>query len=171
VAFDDNGIKAFAAPFYKPDKGGNDTVLVRSINVKATKNTGVKIRGGLAALGEMISVKIYKSAKSYLVAPQYQASQNLVLDAIDLTDFSFCFNLSKNDLVEIKLKNELPVLGYFVMFESDGRITLREHSQSFVDKKYFRRGVSTASSIRKFSVDVLGNYYPTTQQAQRGGLA
>jgi len=58
--------------------------------------------------------------------------------------------------------------GYVVMYESDGRLTLRSHDQPKPDKDYFRKSVASAKRIQKFHVDVLGNTYPALPEKRRG---
>ena len=64
--------------------------------------------------------------------------------------------------------DEITYEGYFVMYESDGRLTLRAHDQPKSDKNYFRKSVTNAASIQKFHVDVLGNIYPAPPEQRRG---
>jgi CRISPR-associated endonuclease Csn1 len=75
--------------------------------------------------------------------------------------------LTKNEFVEVQLGDEL-FRGYFVMFESDGRMTLRAHDQPQPDKKYFRKGIGGARLIRKLNVSVLGHIYPALPEVRRG---
>lgn len=153
---------------HKPSGNGRIGPEVRSIRVEATQNSGLHVRGGIAALGEMIRVDVYRRPTSYVVVPRYQAEPDRIRGG-DRTpeDGTYCFSLTKNDLVEVTFGEQL-TRGYFVMYESDGRLTLRAHDQPQPDKNYFRRSVTGASQLRKFHVDVLGNVYPAQPEQQRG---
>jgi CRISPR-associated endonuclease Csn1 len=60
--------------------------------------------------------------------------------------------------------------GYFVMYESDGRLNLRLHDQPLTsDIGYFRKSIYEVSKVEKFNIDVLGNIYPIQKEAR--GLA
>lgn len=170
VAFGDDPKKAFneRQPVLKPSGDGKIAPKVSSIRVEATQNTGLLVRGGIAALGEMLRVEVFCRDGGYLIVPKYEAATEKMRGAPSIpTDASFCFELTKNDFVEIIIGNET-VRGYFVMYESDGRVTLRAHDQPLPDKKYFRRAVATASRITKFHVDILGNLYAARREPRRG---
>jgi CRISPR-associated endonuclease Csn1 len=190
VAFDDNGIKAFAAPFYKPDKGGNDTVLVRSIKLKDVQKGGVPVRGGVADQASMWRVDVFCKAGKYYMVPIYQSDRrkggmlpnrastaNTARSEWTLIDdtFEFKFSLQSNDLIRLNTKKE-KYLGYFAGLNvANSSISIHSHARFEIlgkDGTWTSLGVKTGvETFEKLNVDVLGNFYPITQQAQRGGLA
>ena len=167
-AHGDDPRKAFSKEFRKPSNAGS-APLVRSIAIWETQNSGVRVRKGVAELGEMSCVEVYKSGSKYQVVPRYAAKEYFSEISAPNRGAKYCFTLHKNDFLRICLGKE-SVAGYFVMFESDGRMTLRGHDQPQPDKKFFRRSVAGADSITKFHVDVLGNTYPAKPET-RGDLA
>ena len=127
----------------------------------------MRVRGGVADLGEMLHVAVYRHEKKHLIEPVYAVSKKLrVASSCTPDDAEFLFSLTKNDYVRITLGDSCHE-GYFVMYESDGRMTLRAHDQPKPDKEYFRKGVASATRIEKFHVDVLGNLYPAPPEKRR----
>lgn len=161
-----DGKKAFAEPIYKPSAPGK-APIVRTVKLVATQKGGMKLRGGVADLGDMLYVNVYLHKDRYLIDPAYTASKEARIKASDLPNEAvFLFNLSKNDYVKISFGNT-EHQGYFVMYESDGRLTLRAHDQPKPDKEYFRKGISSATKIEKYHIDVLGNLYPAPPDVRR----
>lgn len=167
--FGGDAVKAFADEFRKPSAIGKTSPIVRSIAVWETQKSGAYIRNGVAELGEMLGVEVYRQNGGYHVWPLYAAKPGCYFTHIKPPDKSseFCFTLHKNDLVKIEFGREA-ILGYFVMYESDGRMTLRAHDQPRPDKKFFRRSVAGATSISKYHVDVLGRIYKAQMEVRRG---
>lgn len=160
--------KAFSSPFYKPSAAGKIAPLVTSVRIVTTQRTGIRLLNAVAELGEMTGVNVYKLKKGYFVDPVYPAPAEARLNnKPHPPDAEYQFSLTKNDFVEVQLGDEL-CRGYFVMYESDGRMTLRAHDQPQPDKKYFRKGIAGAKLIRKFNVDVLGHVYPPLSENRRG---
>lgn len=167
-AYNDDGNKAFSTPFYKPTADGKKAPPVRTVKLVSTQNTGAFVGGFVADLGDMLSVEIYRTSKRYIVDPVYGIDRSKRVNPQALPDDAeFLFSLTKNDYLRIAIGNEMHE-GYFVMYESDGRMTLRAHDQPQPDKSYFRKGVSSAKEITKFNVDVLGNIYPAPKETRRG---
>lgn len=165
--FGDDGKKAFAIPLRKPSRNGNGPV-VKSVKVLSTQKTGMRVRGGVAELGDMLAVSVFKAGRHYLIEPEYLASSEVRISSIAIpSDAVFLFYLRKNDYLEIKLGDQT-YFGYFVMYESDGRLTLRAHDQPKPDKEYFRKSIANARLIRKFHVDTLGNIHPAKPEPRRG---
>lgn len=165
--FGDDGKKAFATPLRKPSKDGNGPI-VKAVKVLSTQKTGMHVRGGVADLGDMLAVSVFKSGQHYLIEPEYLASSEVRISSIAIpSDAVFLFYLRKNDYLEIKLGNQT-YFGYFVMYESDGRLTLRGHDQPKPDKEYFRKSIANAQLVRKFHVDTLGNIHPAQPEPRRG---
>lgn len=165
----DDGKKAFAEPVYKPSKNGKGS-LVKSVKLASTQNNGIRIRGGVAELGEMSHVNVFKIGNRHHIEPEYQAHPKDRIGQPHIPDDAeLLFSLTKNDYVKIRLGG-ISYEGYFVMYESDGRLTLRAHDQPRPDKEYFRKSVTSATNIQKFHVDVLGNTY-LASPGKRSGLA
>jgi CRISPR-associated endonuclease Csn1 len=154
----------------KPVASGKTSPVVRSIRIEETQNTGLIVRGGIADLGDMKSVGVYQREKGYVLIPEYTANSQQRRSPLDLPEGTvWRFSLTKNDLLEIQIDDET-TRGYFVMYESDGRLTLRAHDQPQPDKKYFRKSVAAAKRISKLYVDALGRVY-LPQSGAVSGLA
>lgn len=167
IKFGDDGKKAFAEPITKPSRNG-DGPLVKTVKLISTQKGGMKVRGGVAELGDMLHVDVFQDGKRFLIEPAYIANNSARVAPSCLPETAeFLFSLTKNDLVAITL-GDTTHQGYFVMYESDGRLTLRAHDQPKPDKDYFRKSVASAKRIQKFHVDVLGNTYPALPEKRRG---
>jgi CRISPR-associated endonuclease Csn1 len=149
----------------KPSKVGDKAPEIRSIRVEVTQNSGLMLRGGIADLGNMMWVDIFRhETQGYSVVPRYQASVDKIRGVLEnRTGYTFCFSLTKNDFVEINIGGET-VRGYFVLYESDGRMRLRMHDQPQLEKYFFRKSITSAKSITKFHVDILGCIYPASPE-------
>lgn len=155
-------------PVRKPSADESKSPVIRSLRIEITQNSGLLVRGGVADLGDMLHVDVYQGQNGYIVIPRYGA----VLARIRGTEPApegarFCFGLTKNDFIEVDTGSDI-VRGYFVMYESDGRMTLRAHDQPHSDKRFFRKSVTKAKALRKFNVDVLGNVYLAPAEVRRG---
>lgn len=163
--------KAFGSdrpPIRKPSADSKKSPIIRSLRIEVTQNSGFFVRGGIADLGNMLHVDVFRHNNGYVVVPRYGVDVSRVRGSVaPPSDATFCFSLTKNDLVEVDLGTQV-VRGYFVMYESDGRMTLRAHDQPQPDKKFFRKAVAKAASLRKFNVDILGNIYPAPPEVRRG---
>ena len=167
AAHNGDGKKAFAAPIYKPSALGKKAPLIRTVKLASTQKSGMRVRGGVADLGEMLHVAVYRHVKKHMIEPVYAAGKEIrVVSSYMPGDAEFLFSLTKNDYVRITLGG-ICHEGYFVMYESDGRMTLRAHDQPKPDKEYFRKGVASATQIEKFHVDILGNLYSAPPEKRR----
>lgn len=165
--YGDDGTKAFAEPVFKPSKNGKGS-LVKSVKLASTQKSGIRVRGGVAEFGEMHHVDVFKCGNRYHFEPVYRARPESYINHPRIPDGAeFLFALSKNDYVRLCLDG-VSYEGYFVMYESDGRMTLRAHDQPKPDKMYFRKRVANATNIQKFHVDILGNLYPARAEKRRG---
>ena len=162
-----DGKKAFAEPVYKPSAPGKKAPQIRTVKLASTQKSGMRVRGGVADLGDMLHVAVYRHARKHLIEPVYAADKEIrVASSCIPDDAEFLFYLTKNDYVRITLGN-ICHEGYFVMYESDGRMTLRAHDQPKPDKEYFRKGVASATQIEKYHVDILGNLYSAPPETRR----
>ncbi len=167
IEFGDDGKKAFAEPVLKPSRN-DDGPPVKTVKLISTQKGGMKVRGGVAELGDMLHVDVFQDGKRFLIEPAYIANNSARVTPSCLPETAeFLFSLTKNDLVAITL-GDTTYQGYVVMYESDGRLTLRSHDQPKPDKDYFRKSVASAKRIQKFHVDVLGNTYPALPEKRRG---
>lgn len=167
IAHDDDGKRAFSDPVFKPSKKGKK-VPVRSVKLASTQNNGIRVRGGVAELGTMHHVEVFKVGSRYHLEPAYQARPECRISFPSIPENAqFLFSLNKNDFLQVTFGDK-QYQGYFVMYESDGRLTLRAHDQPKPDKNYFRRSVCNAKNIKKFHVDILGNLNPAPPEVRRG---
>ena len=163
----DDGEKAFAAPLYKPSGIGKQAPLVRTVKIISSQKIGAFVGNSLVDLGEMLRVEVLMHEGRYLFKPVYGIAEEKLLNPVIVPEEArFQFSLSKNDFVQIQIEDKW-YEGYFVMYESDGRVTLRAHDQPQPDKKYFRRAIGNASVIRKIHIDVLGNRYLAPPEVRR----
>ncbi len=167
IEFKDDGKRAFAEPIFKPSRDGGGP-QVKTVKLISTQKGGMKVRGGVAELGDMLHVDVFRDGKRILIEPAYMAHNSARIAPSSIPDSAeFLFSLTKNDLVAVTL-GDVTYQGYFVMYESDGRLTLRAHDQPKPDKDYFRKSVASAKRIQKFHVDTLGNIYPAPPEKRRG---
>lgn len=167
IEFKDDAKRAFAEPIFKPSCDGNGP-QVKTVKLISTQKGGMKVRGGVAELGDMLHVDVFRDGKRILIEPAYMAHNSARIAPSSIPDSAeFLFSLTKNDLVAVAL-GDVTYQGYFVMYESDGRLTLRAHDQPKPDKDYFRKSVASAKRIQKFHVDTLGNIYPAPPEKRRG---
>ncbi len=167
IEFKDDAKRAFAEPIFKPSRDG-DGPRVKTVKLISTQKGGMKVRGGVAELGDMLHVDVFRDGKRILIEPAYMAHNSARIAPSSIPDSAeFLFSLTKNDLVAVTL-GDVTYQGYFVMYESDGRLTLRAHDQPKPDKDYFRKSVASAKRIQKFHVDTLGNIYPAPPEKRRG---
>lgn len=167
-AHNDDGGKAFATPLYKPTADGKKAPPIKTVKLLSTQNTGAFVASCIADLGDMLCVDVYRAGSRYVIDPVYGFDKTKRINPTKIPDEAeFICTLAKNDYVRVAIGNEVRE-GYFVMYESDGRLTLRAHDQPQPDKVYFRKGVGSAKEIVKFNVDVLGNIYPALKEPLRG---
>lgn len=167
IEFKDDGKRAFAEPTFKPSRDGIGP-QVKAVKLISTQKGGMRVRGGVAELGDMLHVDVFRDGKRILVEPAYMAHNSARITPSSVPDSAeFLFSLTKNDLVAVTL-GDVTYQGYFVMYESDGRLTLRAHDQPKPDKDYFRKSVASAKGIQKFHVDILGNIYLAPPEKRRG---
>jgi CRISPR-associated endonuclease Csn1 len=162
-----DGKKAFAPsqpPVFKPRRDGTDGPIIRTVQISGTQNTGLRIARGVVDLGEMTAVDVYRNGESNELFGDYAAPVAQRFGGAQPSGTSIhCFRIQKNDLLRVVFKKDT-WFGYFVMYESDGRVTLRKHDQPRVDKKvpefsYFRKSVANAVAIDLLRVDVLGTVF------------
>lgn len=167
--------KAFQQDFHKPinpsakRKGQLPELgpVVRSIRIPKNKTSGLKIRGGVTELGNAIYTDVYWTGERYFFLPRYAAPTEQTFGIEPLPDKSSkLYGLTQDDLVEAILEDGTCHFGYFVMYEGDGRLQIRNHDQQ--KKNAHRFGVAKLKSLRKFKVDLLGNYTASEDSVGHG---
>ncbi|CAN5405526.1 type II CRISPR RNA-guided endonuclease Cas9 [soil metagenome] len=185
--FKGDGRKAFAEPFYKPNKLGEPSALVRSVKIKRVQKGGLSVRSGIADQASMIRIDVFTKAEKFFAIPIYQsdrASKELPCLAVvslkprkDWTviddTFTFLFSLHRNDVVSLKKKDK-EYFGYFSGLDvSTGAIDILVHDRDKAlakDGVYSSLGLKTADSVEKYHVNPLGQIFKVTQE-KRHGLA
>ncbi|TAG84281.1 MAG: type II CRISPR RNA-guided endonuclease Cas9 [Betaproteobacteria bacterium] len=181
--------KAFAAdkPLYKPDKfGALIGPIVRCVNVRIDKMSGIPIRAGIAKNDTMLRVDVFQSKKDkrFHLVPVYVHHRVTGLpnraivafkDETDWTEiddsFGFLFSLCPNDLIEITQKGKAAIRGYYAScHRGTGNVNLWAHDRSSNVGKAGAiegLGVKTAVSLVKLNADVLGNIFPAPSETRR----
>ena len=187
--FGGNGAKAFAEPFHKPKSDGTPGPVVHKVKTYSKTNLNVSVNGGIADNGSMVRIDVfYVEDDGYYFVPVYTADvvkkdlpNRAVLahvpsqDWKPMRDEDFIFSLYAGDLVyvegrkainltavseHISGERELLRKGCFLYYSgadiSSGSISGMTH-----DRKYGRRGlgIKTLGSMRKYEVDILGEYH------------
>lgn len=171
--FGDDGKKAFAEPFYKPTKSGLPGPEVRAVKLFAVQKSGLPVREGIAANGDMLRIDVFSKNNRYFVVPLYVAdvvkpelpSRAVVAgkpeeewDEMD-DSYQFLFSLYPNDWIEIELKNKTWCGYYAGLDRSTGAVHIWSHdrNQEVGSKGLIRSiGIKTAKNVRKYHVDILG---------------
>ncbi len=199
-AFDGNGEKAFAEPFYKPKRDGSPGPRVDKVKIKDASNLNLAVRGGVAANGDMIRIDVfYVGGDGYYFVPIYVADtkkSKLPNKAVvaaksydewkEMDNRSFVFSLYPGDLVRIwsrkgiKLNLAKGGTGEKVIVRQDELYYYRSASISTAainiethDRRYVRSslGVKTLQSIEKYQVNVLGEYHKVRLPEKRMGFS
>lgn len=199
--YDGKAKEAFAAPFYKPKKDGTPGPLVQKVKIYSKTNLNVSVNGGIADNGGMVRIDVFHiEDDGYYFVPIYTSDvvkkvlPNRAVVASTpferwkpMEDKDFIFSLYPGDLILVEHRKTLKLtaaskqptgerelirkealLYYSGADISTGAISLTTH-----DRKYTMRGlgIKTLCSIRKFEVDVLGEYHevhiPEVRQAFR----
>jgi CRISPR/Cas system Type II protein with McrA/HNH and RuvC-like nuclease domain len=156
-----NAEKAFPnSEFYPFGKGvsknNNPLPCIRSIRLPNNKSSGLFVRGGLAELGSSLRTDVYWENTKYQFKPIYKApKQNVLNKNRDFEEDNYLFSLTQDDLLEVVLLDGTKIFGYFVMYEGDGRMKIREHDKK--KKDAFRFSVSSIKLLRKFEISILGD--------------
>lgn len=179
-----DGRKAFAEPFYKPTKSGLPGPQVRAVKLFATQKSGLPVRGGVAANGDMLRIDVFTKNDRYFVVPLYVADavkEELPNRAViqgkreenwEVMDDSylFLFSLYPNDWVEVELKDGIRSGYYAGLDRSTGAIHLWTHdrNQQIGAKGLIRSiGIRTAKTVRKYHVDMLGRLHLVQQEYRK----
>lgn len=170
-----NAEKAFgdeAHPFYKPlnpERNSQREIphthgpLIKSIRLPKNKESGVHIRGGIADLGDSLLTEVYSTEESYFFRPRYKVlEQKLFGIANPPKNSRRLFSITQNDLIDVTLDDGTQRRGYFVMYEGDGRMQIRDHDQP--KKNAHRFGTGKIRHLKKLKVSVLGEISDASSQ-------
>lgn len=197
--FDGNAEKAFAEPFYKPKCDGTRGPLVKKVKIYEKKTITVPVGGGNADNGSMIRVDVfYVEDEGYYYVPIYIT--DVVKDELPnkavvahkshgewkvMDDKDFLFSMYPNDLIYVERKEvfELtapkdssldPIISktkglfYYRSFDSNtGSFKIYTHDSSYYKESL---GGKTLSCLKKYTIDVLGNYSEVSLPEKRKPL-
>ncbi len=178
--------KAFAEPVYMPvNDPSKDAPRINAVRIETNEKSGIEINHGLASNGDMVRVDVFQKNGKYFLVPIYvyhftkDALPNKAILAHkdekkweEMDDKDFIFSLYKNDLVQIKNKQNSYFAYYTGVDRSTGAITVKTHDRdhSFGKKGEKRTGVKSLLAFEKYSVDYFGNKHKVKKE-QRLGVA
>lgn len=195
-AFDGNGEKAFAQPFYKPKHDGTPGPRVDKVKICDKSTLNIAVNGGIAANGDMVRIDVFHvEDDGYYFVPIYvpdTKKPTLPNKAVvqgkaydewkEMRDEDFIFSLYAGDLIYVHSKSPIS-LSLAKGGTGDKEITRREGlfyyrggsiSTGAIgitthDRRYEKGslGVKTLVSFEKYQVDVLGNYYKVSLPEKR----
>lgn len=197
--FDGNAKEAFAEPFYKPKRDGTRGPLVKKVKLYEKKTITVPVGGGNADNGSMIRVDVfYIEDDGYYYVPIYTAdvikgalpNRAVVADKSHgewkvMDDKDFLFSMYPHDLIYVERKKVFkltapkdssldPIISktkgffYYRSFDSNaGSFKIYTHDRSYSKKSL---GGKTLSCLKKYTVDVLGNYSEVSLPEKRKPL-
>ena len=167
---DGNGRKAFgdpANPLRKPTNDGLPGPIVRSVKLAQSQPSGFSVRGGIAGNGEMIFLDVFLRNSKFYLAPAYVSdamagilpSRVIVAGKAESDwpvideSFRFLFRLYPFDLVKIETKRDIFFGYYRTVNRNTGKMTLCQRNKA---DEPLETCVTTAISLEKYSVDMLG---------------
>ena len=197
--FDGNAKEAFAKPFYKPKRDGTRGPLVKKVKLYEKKTITVPVNGGNADNGSMIRVDVfYMEDEGYYYVPIYitdvikgKLPNKAVVqgktfeDWKEMDDRDFLFSMYPNDLIYVERKEVFELTApkgssldptisktkgffYYRSFDSNtGSFKIYTHDSSYSKKSL---GGKTLSCLKKYTVDVLGNYSEVSLPEKRKPL-
>lgn len=197
--FDGNAKEAFAKPFYKPKRDGTRGPLVKKVKLYEKKTITVPVNGGNADNGRMIRVDVfYMEDDGYYYVPIYitdvvkdelpnkaVVQKKLPEDWKEMDDRDFLFSMYPNDLIYVERKEVFELTApkgssldptisktkgffYYRSFDSNtGSFKIYTHDSSYSKKSL---GGKTLSCLKKYTVDVLGNYSEVSLPEKRKPL-
>lgn len=191
--FDGNGKKAFVEPVYMPlsekkKKAGQKPHEIKSIKIIDNSTSGILLPQGFAKNESMPRVDVYtkknkKGKEEYYIVPIYVADfvrgalPNKAITKgkkqeewteIDET-FTFKFSLCKNTLISVNKTGKEEDTKFYYYKHTDinsGRITVIETDNSYNDEN-IRIAYKGLDNMKKYQVDVLGNYYEVKHEKQQ----
>ncbi len=176
--YDGDAKKAFEQPFYKPtNTPGKQGPQVKTVKLKQTKPSGIKIRGGIVDNANMVRIDIFTKAGKYYIVPVYtshvlcgELPNRAITRDKDEKDwqiidaaFEFKFSLYPYDLIKFVTKKDT-FFGYYRGCDRTNgaiKISLPNKNEDSIRKTGPRE-------IIKYEIDVLGNYYEVKKEDRRG---
>lgn len=197
--FDGNAEKAFAEPFYKPKRDGTRGPLVKKVKIYEKKTITVPVGGGNADNGSMIRVDVfYIEGDGYYYVPIYitdvvkGALPNKAVvqgktfeDWKEMDDKDFLFSMYPNELLYIEHRKGIKLktkkgssrqeeivrktgLYYFKGLNiATNALFIITHDNGYEQPSL---GGKTLSCLKKYTVDVLGNYSEVSLPEKRKPL-
>lgn len=187
--FNGNAKEAFKEPFYKPNKQGKSGAIVKKVKIENKISSFVTVNNGraLAENDSMVRIDVfYVENEGYYLVPIY--TKHIVEKVLPkkasvahkpeeewkvMSEKDFIFSLYPNDLIYIRAKkpiefvpsenkelNKISFDGVFCYYAtsdiSNASVKVRTH-----DNKYERDGlgIKTLLEIKKYQVDILGEYH------------
>ena len=187
--FGGDGKKAFTAPFYKPKRDGTPGPLVQKVKTYTKTNLNVSVNGGIADNGNMVRIDVFHiEDDGYYFVPIYTSDtvkDHLPNRAVVahapvekwkiMQEKDFLFSLYPGDLIRVEGSKEINVSAAsaastgerelirraWMMYYTGANISSGAISGTTHDRKYVKDGlgIKTLRSIRKYEVDVLGEYH------------
>ena len=187
AAFEGDGSRAFAEPFYKPARAGRQAPRVRAIRVYDSPSSGgTEVRGGFADNGVMVRTDVFEREGRYYLVPVYLKDTvtgtlpNRAVVAYKPEDqwremdesYTFLFSLHLNDPIRLVRKSggtETAIGGYFKgVNRSSACISITAH-----DGSWEKQGQGVAQHViclEKYEIDVLGRSVHRVKQEKRRGF-
>lgn len=196
VQFGGDAKKAFAEPFHKPKSDGTPGPVVKKVKILENATLTLPVQGGVAAHDSMVRLDIfYIPGDGYYMVPIYVAdtlkdqlpnracvagkaySEWKVMDERD-----FLFSLYPNDLVKVTHRSGFNLacdrkdstlepkktVTSALLYYTGADIATGAISVTSLEGAYTARvGIKTLVSLEKFTVDVLGAYYPVRKEARQ----
>lgn len=186
-----NGAKAFAEEFHKPKSDGSVGPVVKKVKLIKKQSMGVYTNQGrgIADNGSMVRIDVFREKGKYYYVPIYTADTrkkelpNRAASANKkysewkvVKDEDFLFSLYSRDLIYVKHKTgikmkdndgkTLETAETFAYFISANIATASLHECITHDNKYnFKEmGIQSLLELKKYQVDVLGNYYEVKRE-------
>ncbi len=192
-----DGKKAFPVgeDFHKPKADGTDGPVVKKVKLISKQSLGVKVNGGagICSNGSMIRIDLFRENGKYYYVPVYTADaikKELPMKAATaakpyekwkvMKEENFLFSIYPGDLIEIQAakgktipvttvdkekREKQTIKAYFNGADiSSASISGESHDRTF---SFRGLGVQSLDSIKKFQVDILGNYHEVKKEVRR----
>lgn len=194
--FNGNAKEAFKDTFYKPNKDGSKGQIVKKVKIEEKVSSFVSLNGGkaMAANGSMIRIDVFfVENEGYYFVPIYIAdvkkeklpnracvAHKPVKEWKEMDEKDFIFSLYPNDLIYVESKSGIKMvrkdnkeeatvlnkvfLYYISAMISGATICVINH-----DNSLFQPGIGIKSliTLKKYVVDVLGEYHEVTIPEKR----
>ncbi len=138
---------------------------------KKEVKSGVEVNGGICENGEIIRIDIFeKESKYYVVAIHISDFlknnlPNITINGLKVDDsFKFKYSIFKDDLIEVKTKDNKVIRGYFLqlsktsfLINSHNNIKNEIFHREKNSKAICEKGVTNLQSIKKFQISPIGD--------------